>query len=225
MSEKPQIDFLEVLALRLKKPLAAAKAAAEELRMTAADPNSQRSGEIILGQVSQMDRMIQSLLELSLLERNLLPTSHSRVELERVVEAAVEECRPAMDSKSQRLVFDMPDPLQVQGDERQLVTILRTLFDNAVKFTPPGGSIELSIAAVDSCAQIQVRDTGCGITPEGLSQLFDPFALEESTASADRGLGLSLTITKHLVELHHGTITAHSEGPGQGAEFRVRLPL
>jgi signal transduction histidine kinase len=224
MSENPQIDFLEVLALRLKKPLAAAKAAAEELRMSATDPNSQRSGEVILGQVSQMDRMIQSLLELSLLERGLLRISHSAVELERVVEAAVEECRPAMESKSQRLVFDMPEPLQVNGDERHLVTILRTLVENAVKFTPPGGSIELSIVAVDSRAQIQVRDTGCGIEPEALSNLFDPFA-PEAAGGAEAGLGLSLTITKHLVELHHGALNAQSEGAGQGAVFRVSLPL
>ena len=194
--------------------------------MSATDPNSQRSGEIILGQVGQMDRMIQSLLELALLERGLLQITQAPVELQGIIEAAVEECRPALESKSQRLVFDMPDPLlQVNGDERHLVQIVRNLFDNAVKFTPAGGSIELSIAAVDSQVQIDVRDTGCGITPEFLPQLFDPFTLEESEARAENGLGLSLTITKHLVELHHGTLTADSAGAGQGAKFRVCLPL
>jgi signal transduction histidine kinase len=223
---QPPIDFLEVLALRLKKPLAAAKAAAEELRMTATDPNSQRSGEIILGQVGQMDRMIQSLLELSLLERGRLQLAHSRVEMQTVIEAAVEDCRPSLEAKSQRLVLDMPDPdLQIDGDERQLVHIVRSLLDNAVKFTSPGGSIELSIVPVVSYAQIEVRDTGCGITPEFLPKLFDPFVLDASTAQDDNGLGVSLTITKHLVELHRGTITAYSAGPGQGAEFRVCLPL
>jgi signal transduction histidine kinase len=114
--------------------------------------------------------------------------------------------------------------LRIEGDELRLVQIVRNLLDNAVKFTPDGGSIHLSIVGVGSQAQIQVQDTGCGLTPTVLSRLFDPFVLA-STAQAEAGVGVSLSITKHLVELHRGAITAASAGPGQGSQFCVSLPL
>jgi signal transduction histidine kinase len=218
-------DFLEVLGHALRKPLTPIRTAAEELRMTAADPNSQRMGEIIFRQVAHMERMLDALLDLSLLERGRLQMSHSSIELLRVIEAAVEQCRPALESKSQRLILNMPEqPLRIEGDELRLVQIVRNLLDNAVEFTPNGGSIHLSIAGIGSQAQIQVQDTGCGLTPTVLSRLFDPFVLA-STAHAEAGVGLSLSITKYLVELHQGTISADSAGPGQGSTFWVSLPL
>jgi signal transduction histidine kinase len=226
MSDQPLTDLLEVLAHGLRKPLAQVRAAAEGLRMTATDPNSQRIGEIIFRGVGQMDQMIEAVLDASLLERGRLQTTHSDVQLQRVIESAVEECRPALESKSQRLILQMPDqPLRIQGDELRLVQIVQNLLDNAVKFTPEGGSIHLSIAAVGSHAQIQVQDTGCGVTPTLLPRLFEPFAVGASTPHTEAGLGLSLIITKHLVELHNGTISAYSTGPGQGSQFCVTLPV
>jgi signal transduction histidine kinase len=225
MSDPPLNDFLQALAHAFKKPLMPVKTAAEELRMTAADPNSQRMGEIIFRQVEHMERMVDALLDLSLLERGRLQMARSSVELLHVIELAVEECRPALESKSQRLILNMPEQaLRIQGDELRLVQIVRNLLDNAVKFTADGGSIHLSIAEVGSQAQIQVQDTGCGLTPTLLSQLFDPFALA-STAQAEAGIGVSLNITKRLVELHNGTISAASAGAGQGSQFCVSLPL
>jgi signal transduction histidine kinase len=225
MSDPPLNDFLEALAHAFRKPLMPVRAAAEELRMTAADPNSQRMGEIILRQVEHMERMVGALLDLSLLERGRLQMAHSSVELLRVIELAVEACRPALESKGQRLILNIPEQaLRTQGDELRLVQIVRNLLDNAVKFTADGGSIHLSIAAVGSQAQIQVRDTGCGLTPTVLSRLFDPFVWA-STAQTEAGTGMSLNITKHLVELHNGTISATSAGPGQGSQFCVSLPL
>src|ERR1700742_1724634 len=131
MSTHSMSDFLEILARGLRRPLEPAKAAAEELRMTAADPNSQRSGEIILGQVSQMERMIDALLDLSLLESGRFEAARSLGDLQGVFEAAVEACRPALEAKSQRLMVEMPDAWpQVEGDEARLVQIVRNLFDN-----------------------------------------------------------------------------------------------
>jgi signal transduction histidine kinase len=262
MSDPSLHDFLQALAHALRKPLTPVRAAAEELRMRAPDPNSQRMGAIIFEQVAHMERLIGAILDLSLLQRGRLQMSYSSIELLRVLEAAVEECRPALESKSQRLIVDLPDQaLQVEGDEPRLVQIMRNLLDNAVKFTPDGGSIRLSIAANDSHAQVQVQDTGVGLTPTALSRLFDPFVFVSGqedgavngapTAQApavaptpqaegssdspshetgaattlDCGVGLSLIITKHLVELHNGSITATSEGPGQGSQFCVSLPL
>ena len=193
--------------------------------MTAADPNSQRMGEIIFRQVAHMERMLDALLDLALLERGRLQMGHSSVELLRIIESAVEQCRPALESKSQRLILNLPEqPLRIEGDELRLVQIVRNLLDNAVKFTPDGGSIHLSLAGVGSQARIQVQDTGCGLLPTVLPRLFDPFVLA-STAHAEAGVGLSLSITRYLVELHKGTISADSAGPGQGSQFCVSLPL
>jgi signal transduction histidine kinase len=226
MSDPSLNDFLEILAQALRKPLTPVRAAAEELRMKAADPNSQRMGEIIFRQVEHMERMFEAILDLSSLERGRLQLARSRVELLRVIESAVEQCRPALESKSQRLILDMPEPaLQIDGDETRLVQVVRNLLDNAVKFTPEGGSIHLSIAAAGSQAQIQVRDTGCGLTPTVLSRLFDPFQVAAATMTAETGVGLSLSITKRLVELHNGTLSASSPGPDQGSQFCVSLPL
>jgi signal transduction histidine kinase len=225
MSSPPLNDLLEALVHALRKPLLPVRTAAEELRMTAADPNSQRMGEIIFRQVEYMERMVAALLDLSLLERGRLQMARSSVELLRVMELAVEECRPALESKSQRLILDMPEQaLRIEGDELRLVQIVRNLLDNAVKFTPDGGSIHLSMAGEGSQAQIQVQDTGCGLTPAVLSRLFEPFVFV-STDQAEAGVGVSLGITRRLVELHRGTISANSAGPGQGSQFCVTLPL
>jgi signal transduction histidine kinase len=225
MSNPALNDFFEALAHAISKPLLPVRTAAEELRMTAADPNSQRMGEIIFRQVEHMERVVHTLLDLSSLERGRLQMTHTSVELLHVLELAVEECRPALESKSQRLIVEVPEQaLRIQGDELRLVQIVRNLLDNAVRFTPDGGSIQLSIAGVDSQAQIQVQDTGCGLTPTDLSRLFDPFVLA-STAQAEAGIGVGLYITRQLVELHNGTISAASAGPGEGSQFCVTLPL
>jgi signal transduction histidine kinase len=225
MSDPALNDFLEALAHAFRKPLIPVRTAAEELRMTAADPNSQRMGEIIFRRVEHMERMLDALLDLALLQRGRLQMTGSRVELLRVIELAVEECRPALESKGQRLTLNMPEQaLRIQGDELRLVQIVRNLLDNAVKFTADGGSIHISIAGVGSQAQIQVQDTGCGLTPTALSRIFEPFVLT-SAAEAEAGIGVSLNITRHLVELHNGTISAASAGPGQGSQFCVSLPL
>ena len=226
MSDEHTTDFFELLADRLRAPLAPTRAAGEQLRMTAADPSSQRLGEVVLEQMNRLERMIDALQDLSLLKRGQLRTTHSEVELHRVIESAVEECRSALESKGQRLIVRMPEEWpRIEGDEPRLVQVVRNLLDNAVKFTPEGGSIDLSIAAVDSWAEIRVQDTGRGVTPTLLPRLFDPFAVAASAAHAESGLGLSLSITKHLVELHNGTISAHSDGLGEGSQFLVRLPL
>src|SRR5579864_2537070 len=121
MSDQPPLLPLEVLAQGLKKPLVAARTAAEELRMSAQDPNSQRIGEVILQQMIHMDRMISAVLDLSLLERLDLQTAHSEVDLSYVIELAVEECRGELEGKAQRLVLQMPDtPLWIKGDELRL---------------------------------------------------------------------------------------------------------
>src|ERR1700761_6593037 len=128
MSDRQLHDFLEVLAQGLRHPLEPVREAAEELRMTAADPQSQRIGEVIIRQVGQMSGMIDAILDVSRLERGHLQTTPEPLDLYKVLEVAVEDCRPALEAKSQRLMVEMPDgPLVIEGDETRMVQIVRNL--------------------------------------------------------------------------------------------------
>jgi signal transduction histidine kinase len=226
MAQQSPYQFLEVLASCLKRAVDPALEAAEELRMTATDAKAQRMGGIILQQLSQMRRMIDALADLSLLEERRLRSDSADLDLQRVLELAVEECRPLLEAKSQRLIVNLADePLHIKGDEPRLVQALRSVMENAVKYTPEAGSIEISIAAAGRQGEVLIRDTGCGLTPAQLSNLYEPFALATLADPAQGGLGLSLAITRHLVEIHGGTITINSGGPDQGTEVCVTLPL
>lgn len=208
------------------------RSAAEELRMTAADPVSQRVGEVVVRQSGYLDRMIDALLDISQLQRDCLPIVHSDVDLYTVVEESVEPCRAELESKNQRLVVELPDePVQMRGDQSRIIQIVRSLLENAVKFTGNGGSVYLLVNTVGPDIEVVVRDTGRGLAREELERVFDPFVQlrpdepSDPDTNPETGLGISLCIAQHLVALHNGTIRVESAGPGEGAQFSVRLPL
>src|ERR1700761_2143260 len=193
MSDQQLHDFLEVLAQGLRHPLEPVREAAEELRMTAADPQSQRIGEVIIRQGGQMTGMIDAILDVSRLERGHLPTSLARLDLYRILESAVEDCRAALEAKSQRLIVEMPDgPLEIEGDEARMIQIVRNLMSNAVKFTPEDGSIQLSIEPSEDEVRIPIADNGCGISSTDLPRVFEPFALTNAFGAGNNGGGLGL---------------------------------
>src|SRR6266849_3588399 len=149
------------------------------------------------------------------------------VDLEAVLEAALDAVRPAADAKGIRLqtVLD-PAAGPVQGDSDRLQQVVCNLLMNAVKFTPKGGRIQMVLQRVKSSVEIVVIDTGLGIPPEVLPHIFERFRQGDSSSTRSQtGLGLGLALVRHLTELHGGTVSAESAGEGQGATFRVRLPL
>jgi signal transduction histidine kinase len=150
-----------------------------------------------------------------------------QVDLARIVSAAVEIVRPEAESKQQTINEVLPDqPLGIVADPARLQQVVWNLLANAVKFSPPGGRIEIQLEQCDASARLRVVDNGQGIDPDFLPRVFDRFS--QSSRSPDygsRGLGLGLAIVRELVKAHGGTVSAESAGERQGSSFTVTLPL
>jgi CheY-like chemotaxis protein/two-component sensor histidine kinase len=149
------------------------------------------------------------------------------VDLATIVSQAVETARPLIDERRHHLSVSLPDePIRLEGDPTRLEQILWNLLNNAAKYTDPGGAIRLTVEPGGGEVAIRVRDTGIGIEPAMLPVVFEMFAqVDHRSARAQGGLGIGLGLVKTLVEMHGGTITAASDGPGAGSEFTVRLPV
>jgi CheY-like chemotaxis protein/anti-sigma regulatory factor (Ser/Thr protein kinase) len=144
-----------------------------------------------------------------------------------IVARAVETARPQIDAHRHALELDLPDELiSVEGDKTRLVQVIANILHNAAKFMDPGGRIRLSVRREGQQAVIQISDTGIGIAPELLPKIFELFTQVHSKSErAQGGLGIGLALVRRLTEMHNGTVTAESEGPGRGALFTVRLPV
>ena len=171
-------------------------------------------------------QLVEELLDLSWMVAGGLRLTVTRVDLRDVVGGAIEPSRPAADGKSLRVALSFDEGVsEIAGDPARLRQVLWNLLANAVKFTPPGGSIELRVREGASDVEITVSDSGPGIPLDFLPHVFEPFRQAESGPSrVPGGLGLGLSIVRHIVEAHGGTCGAHSDGPGLGATFSVRLP-
>ena len=172
-------------------------------------------------------QLVEDLLDVSRIVSGKLRLDLHEVDFSRVVEAAVDSVRPAMEAKEIRFepAID-PSASEVMGDPNRLQQVIWNLLSNAIKFTSRGGRVQLIVARVKSHIELSVSDTGLGIEPSFLPFLFQRFYQADGTSTRNHGgLGLGLAICRHLVELHGGTIEAFSEGLGQGATFKVQLPL
>jgi signal transduction histidine kinase len=171
--------------------------------------------------------LINEILDLSKVEAGRMELELAPFDLPLAIDNARTFVRERAVKHGITLELDVDERLgEYTGDERKIKQILLNLLSNAVKFTPEGGKIEVAVATAAHHAQIQVRDTGIGLAPEFLPFVFDRFRqADPSITRTHAGLGLGLSICKHLVELHGGTIRAESEGLGKGATFTIRLPL
>jgi signal transduction histidine kinase/ActR/RegA family two-component response regulator len=221
-------QFLAVVSHELRTPLSPILAWSRMLRAGSLDAASARRAlEVIERNASAQAQLIEDLLDVSRIVSGKLRLEVRPVELVPVIEAAMEASRPAAEAKSLRLqtILD-PQTGAVSGDPQRLQQIVWNLLSNAIKFTPKGGFVRVTLQRVDSHAEISVADSGQGIGRAAIPHLFERFWQADS--GADRrhgGLGLGLAIVRHLCELHGGSVTADSAGPGQGSEFRVSLPL
>ena len=178
-------------------------------------------------QSRHMTRLVNDLLDITRINNGKIVLQRRPLALNDCVDAVVAAHRPRLDARQLRLTVELPQPpLVVDADPDRLDQVLGNLLSNAVKYTEPDGSVTLAAERQGDVAVIKVRDSGVGIAPEALATLFDPFSqIEDSRHHSEHGLGLGLALVKSLVELHGGTVEAHSEGLGKGCEFRVRLPL
>lgn len=221
-------DFLTTVSHELRTPLTAIVGWTEMLRDGALDPAAAERALLTIERNAKAQvNLVNDLLDASRIVTGKLQIEIRPVELITIVEAAVDTLRPAVEAKDLRLQMVLqPWVGPFSGDHSRLQQIISNLISNAIKFTPPGGMIEVRLERRGDQAAITVSDTGQGIRPEFLPHVFDRFRQADgSTTRTHGGLGLGLAIVKHLVEMHGGTIQADSRGAGHGASFVVTLPL
>jgi PAS domain S-box-containing protein len=221
-------EFLAVVSHELRTPLNAILGWAKMLGTSHVDETRRgRAIDTIERNAVAMTQLIEDILDMSRVISGKMRLDVQRVELHRVIEAAIESIRPAADSKGIRVAWSRDSELpSLMGDPTRLQQIVWNLLSNAVKFTPRDGQVDVELHENGSALELVVSDTGKGIDPSFLPHVFDPFRQQDSSYTRTRGgLGLGLAITRQLVELHGGRITAESDGDGRGAKFRVTLPI
>ena len=178
-------------------------------------------------QVNHMVRLVDDLLELSRITRGSIELRKEATDLTTIIRNAVEISRPLIESSEHKLTISLPTtPVPLYGDVVRLGQVFANLLNNAVKYTDRGGQIWLGARQENDEVVVSLRDSGIGISASMLHTIFDMFTqADPSSKRAHGGLGIGLTLARRLVEMHGGTITAYSDGPGQGSEFTVRLPI
>ncbi len=226
-ADRRKDEFLAMLAHELRNPLAPIRNALEVMKRSEAAPEALRqTREMMERQVQVMARLVEDLLDVSRITRGKVELRKGLVDLRAVVARAVETARPLIEARGHDFTMDLPpEGLPVEGDAVRLAQVIANLLNNAAKYTEPGGRIRLSAGREGGEIVLRVRDTGVGIAPDVLPRVFDLFVQEAHPSNLSQGgLGIGLTLVKRLVEMHGGRVEAHSEGPGKGSEFVMRLP-
>ena len=221
-------DFLAMLSHELRNPLTPIRNAAYVLgRVASEDPQVKWAQEIIARQVDHVAHLVDDLLDVSRIIRGKIVLHEELVDLADIVNQALDAAQVMLAERSHRLDVELtPQRVQLRGDRVRLVQMLINLLDNAAKYTPEFGHVRLAARVVGDEVEIEVRDNGVGIPPALLPRIFELF--EQGERALDRsqgGLGIGLTVAKHLADLHHGRLHAESAGPGLGSRFTLTLPL
>jgi CheY-like chemotaxis protein len=216
-----------MLAHELRNPLAPIGAAAQFLPLVASDPDKvKQASAIISRQVAHMSSLIDDLLDLARVTRNLINLVKEPLDVRKILSEAVEQVSPLVRARHHHLTLHLPPgPANVLGDHKRLVQIVVNLLNNATKYTPDGGHIALQLRTPTGEVSVEVADDGIGMAPELVPRVFDLFSqAERSSDRSQGGLGLGLPLVKNLVELHSGSVLAQSDGVGKGSKFTVRFP-
>ncbi len=224
-ADRRKNEFLATLSHELRNPLAPLRAALHMMKDPAIErPRQEQLLESMDRQVAQMTRLVEDLLDVSRITRGAIELRRETLEVSREIRHALESCQ--LQATKHELVVNLPEePLHVVADHVRLQQILENLIHNAVKYTDPGGRIEVSAQTELGGIVIRVRDNGIGIAREKLPQVWDLFVqVDESPERARKGLGIGLALVKDLVRRHGGTVEADSDGLGLGCTFTVRLP-
>jgi signal transduction histidine kinase len=220
--------FLATLAHELRNPLSPLTSAAQLIGMEPEKADQVREMALVMTrQLAQLVRLIDDLLDVSRISGGKLQLRKTLVAIGEPVAAALDVSRPLIDESGHQLQVFLPqDLVVVEGDPVRLTQIISNLLINAAKYTPPSGTIMLTVKPENDQVVIRVRDSGVGIPPEMQSEIFEIFAQVDSSRTRQHGgLGIGLTLVKTLVEMHGGSIEVFSRGAGTGSEFTVRLPL
>jgi signal transduction histidine kinase/CheY-like chemotaxis protein len=226
-ADRRKDEFLAMLGHELRNPLAAIRNALWLLDKTGAGNEVEaRQRDVIERQTHHLVRMVDDLLDVSRVTRGKISLQRQEVSLESVVQRCLTELGMGRLAEAHELALTLQtEPVRVEGDPVRLEQVICNLLHNAIKYTPRGGSVSVSVAREGDEAVIRVRDTGLGISPDMLGKIFEPFTqVESSRKRSEGGLGLGLPLVRSLVQLHGGTVEARSAGPGRGSEFTVHLP-
>jgi signal transduction histidine kinase/CheY-like chemotaxis protein len=227
LQDQAKSDFIAILAHELRNPLAPVVSALEWLRLNNAGASREHSEALDLmdERLRTVNRLLDDLLDVSRISRAKLELQKKPVDLVTVLKRSIASLRAPMEGRRQTLVLDLPpEPLPLEVDPLRIEQVFSNLLNNASKFTPEGGQITVSARREGGEAVVSVVDTGIGIEPGMLERIFEPF-LQLETGKRGEGLGIGLSLTQKLVELHGGYIRAASEGTNLGSQFIVRLPL
>lgn len=227
-SDRRKDEFLATLAHELRNPLAPVGYAMRLLRVkTSSITSVERAADLIDRQIKSMSRLIDDLMDVSRINQGKIELQRNAVELVSILQDAVDAARPAIEEQKHELVLHLPsEPVRLDGDATRLAQVFMNLLLNAAKYMDPGGRIEVSVQVSPAEARVSLSDQGIGIAPDRLEKVFEMFSQEEAALTRSRGgLGIGLALTRRLIELHGGAISAFSEGVGRGSTFEVRLPL
>lgn len=226
-ADRRKTEFLATLAHELRNPLAPLSTALAVVSRPETPPaDASACFGMMRRQIDHMVRLIDDLMEVSRITRGKVELRTAPVALDQVIRDAVEISRPLIDASRHELRLDLPaGDWRLEGDAVRLTQVFANLLNNAAKYTPPGGRIKVLLEAVPGGFRVSVRDSGIGLPPDMLSEIFGIFVqIPRNTRVAQGGLGIGLTLVKSLVDLHGGRVQALSEGPGHGTEVRVELP-
>jgi signal transduction histidine kinase len=221
-------EFLAMLGHELRNPLAPIRNAVQVMRKIGiSDAKLAWARDVVDRQACHLTRLVDDLLDVSRIIRGKITLHKSSINIAAVIEQALETSKPLIDGRQHELAVSLPkEPIRVYGDPVRLAQVVSNVLNNAAKYTPSGGKIGLTVTRESGQAVIQVRDTGEGIPAHLLPRLFELFTQAERTIDRSQGgLGIGLTIVQKIVELHGGYVEAHSDGPGRGSEFLIRLPV
>ena len=220
-------EFLATLSHELRSPLASIQYALHLLSTEAGEASARQGAQArIERQVRRMTRLVDDLLEVSLISHGRLRLRRERMDLRLVVNNAIETIQPDIKERNHHLSVALPDsPVWLQADSWRLEQVFVNLLANAAKYTDTGGELAVWMHTRDGQVMVRIRDSGIGIAPDALPRIFDLFRqMDEADDRSRSGLGIGLALVRNLVETHGGTVIATSAGPGKGSEFTVRLP-
>jgi PAS domain S-box-containing protein len=226
-ADRRKDEFLAVLAHELRNPLAPIRTGLEVMKLSD-DPGLQQEAKAIIErQTTQLVHLVDDLLDVSRFARGKVRLNKEPLTIHEVVDMAVESASPLLEDRSHVLKISLPTaPIQIEGDKTRLCQIILNLLTNAAKYTPPGGTITLSVEASGDECVVTVQDTGIGLPKTMLTKVFDMFTrVEREESYQQQGLGIGLSLVKQFALLHGGTVTAESPGEGQGSTFTLRLPI
>jgi PAS domain S-box-containing protein len=227
-ADKRKDDFLATLAHEIRGPLAPLRSMLDVLKRVDDDPGIRMQSRATMDrQLSQLERLIDDLLDISRITRDRIELRKDYVELVSIIHQSLEACRQLVESARHEMSVTLPsEPIYLHADPVRLAQVFGNILNNACKYTEPCGHISLTAERLGSDVTVRIKDTGTGIPPDKLGNVFEMFTqMDRSLERTQGGLGIGLTLVKRLVEMHGGSVEALSEGLGKGIEFIVHLPI